>query len=428
MARCRGGGKTAVLAQGAGWERAFDGFRGLGEVVVGETRENLARLFQAVLSADVVVAGAPRQHNLTYQLLANSAADASGPVLLLLHKPAGAGDAAWLRETFPRPENVVPVNVRAPDFEAIGNALRRVGERPLPSGAGGAPGRGGKRGAGRGARRGAGRTPEAPRIWLASYPRSGNTLLRTILNQCFGLRTTSLYPRDLGHRAELERVTGHYERSASAAPPAGQPELVKTHGRPRDGAPAIYVVRDGRAVAVSVRVWFSRDAAPSLREVIAGVHAFGLWREHVETWAPWSRPDTLLVRYEDMTTNLPAVLEALGNFLDRPVLSRRIPERRELAAIGGRWIRNSSDWRDEVTPADMRLFRLLNRAVMERLGYPLEDAAAWEARPPGWHPMALLGQVEIRYWRHRRERYLRRGGRGRGKPQRRRNSAGRADA
>jgi hypothetical protein len=35
---------------------------------------------------------------------------------------------------------------------------------------------------------------DPPVTWLASYPRSGNTLLRTILKQCFGLSSQSVYP------------------------------------------------------------------------------------------------------------------------------------------------------------------------------------------------------------------------------------------
>ena len=413
-------GKAAALRRGAGWEGAFDGFRDLGQVVVGETGENLLRLFDAVLSADVVVAGAPRQHNLTYQLLANSTADSAGPVVLLLHKPGREGTLARLRGTFPRPANVVPVDVRAPDFEAIGNALRRRRQRTQVAGPGGTAGRRGRRDATRPVRRRAGQSPAAPRIWLASYPRSGNTLLRTILSQCFGLRTTSLYPRDLGRNAELERVVGHYERrDFPAGPDPGQPLLVKTHGPPRDDAPAVYVVRDGRAAAVSLRDWFAggAHAGTTLREVVAGVHPFGIWAGHVETWAPWSRPDTLLVRYEDMTGNLSAVLEALGAFLDRPILHGTIPPRRELAAVGGRWIREFADWREQVTAADMRLFWRLNGAAMERLGYPVDDPVPWigaGAASGGWGS-ALHARGQAAYWGCRRKlwetrRSWRRGG------------------
>ena len=48
-------------------------------------------------------------------------------------------------------------------------------------------------------------------VWLASYPRSGNTFLRTILWQCFGLRSASIYPKDLGSKKALEDYVGHIE-------------------------------------------------------------------------------------------------------------------------------------------------------------------------------------------------------------------------
>ncbi len=44
-------------------------------------------------------------------------------------------------------------------------------------------------------------------IWLASYPRSGNTLLRTVLYQCFGIQSASVYPNDLGGNKALQSYT-----------------------------------------------------------------------------------------------------------------------------------------------------------------------------------------------------------------------------
>ena len=35
-------------------------------------------------------------------------------------------------------------------------------------------------------------------LFLSSYPRSGNTLLRTVLYQCFNLKSRSVYGNDLG--------------------------------------------------------------------------------------------------------------------------------------------------------------------------------------------------------------------------------------
>jgi len=68
-------------------------------------------------------------------------------------------------------------------------------------------------------------------IWLVSYPRSGNTLLRTILWQCFGLRSASFYPKDLEGNKTLEEYVGHIKRAPDNSvhfPDISIP-LVKTH-------------------------------------------------------------------------------------------------------------------------------------------------------------------------------------------------------
>ena len=46
-------------------------------------------------------------------------------------------------------------------------------------------------------------------IWIASYPRSGNTFLRTILWHCFGLKSASIYPQDLDmHLSPISKFLG----------------------------------------------------------------------------------------------------------------------------------------------------------------------------------------------------------------------------
>ena len=37
-------------------------------------------------------------------------------------------------------------------------------------------------------------------LLLSSYPRSGNTFLRTVLYQCFNLKSGSVYGDDLGEK------------------------------------------------------------------------------------------------------------------------------------------------------------------------------------------------------------------------------------
>ena len=67
--------------------------------------------------------------------------------------------------------------------------------------------------------------------WLASYPRSGNTYLRTILFNCFGIKTASIYPKDLGGNKILENFVGHIEHSQNKTITfqKGSIPIIKTH-------------------------------------------------------------------------------------------------------------------------------------------------------------------------------------------------------
>lgn len=240
--------------------------------------------------------------------------------------------------------------------------------------------------------------PSRGKIWLASYPRSGNTYLRTILHSCFGLPSTSVYPRDLGGNTGLERLAGHFEADGGHPDPSGRnPVLVKTHEYPKDDAPAIYVVRDGRAATVSL--WEFQSRRPPLPAIIIN----RAWSDHLTAWSPWDRPCTLLLRYEEMVDDLPSVLDSLSGFLGMPPISSVPPTRAEMAAVGGRWVRKHSDWRAKVSERDMRLFNTFNGSMMRRLGYAPDGCHAGRTAGGETGPMGsnLATQLTIRYWRLR---------------------------
>lgn len=208
-----------------------------------------------------------------------------------------------------------------------------------------------------------------PVLWLASYPRSGNTFLRTILHHAFGLRSGSVYPGDLGGNAALEAYVGHIEHGADGRIwfPDGALPLVKTHRLPSDDAPTIYVVRDGRPACLSLWTFYGRIIP--LEAVIAGQHRFGTWADHLRAWAPWQRPRTLFLRYEDLTGDLTGVLARLGAFLDRTPIAHQIPQRETIAGVDGRWVTQRHDWRKSYTADQLRLFDAVNGAMMRHLGY-----------------------------------------------------------
>jgi hypothetical protein len=79
-------------------------------------------------------------------------------------------------------------------------------------------------------------------IWLASYPRSGNSLLTNLLIHHLGIKVYSLYPPGT---ITMPKYT--YERlQKDELPSVIQSQenfFIKTHEVPEDNYPAIYIKR-----------------------------------------------------------------------------------------------------------------------------------------------------------------------------------------
>jgi hypothetical protein len=222
-------------------------------------------------------------------------------------------------------------------------------------------------------------------IWLASFPRSGNTFSRLLLRHCLGLRTGSLYPNDLGGNEALEEAIGHVEHRTPGELlfEPGELRLVKTHALCVDARKAIYIVRDGRAATVSL--WKFFDGKYPLRQAVEGKTEFGLWQDHVESWDPGNRPHTLLLRYEEMVQSPLKAVEAMSDFLSRPIISRTIPSREASLALDSKWITKGTDWREILPPDLKRRCVELNVRQLAGLGYIEPGVATHDAirhRPP----------------------------------------------
>jgi len=206
-------------------------------------------------------------------------------------------------------------------------------------------------------------------VWLASYPRSGNTFLRTALWHCFGLRSSSIYPRDLGGNKELEEYVGHIEHGPNIQKQFHETgiSLIKTHEPPKDNKPAIYVIRDGRAACVSLSNFYK--ASLSLKTIIEGSHRFGTWSSHVMAWDPWNRPNTLIIEYEQLRNDLPSVLKSISEFLGKEILTTSIPDRNAIAQIDGQWVRKKTSWESKLFGADLEQFNQINKEILEKSGY-----------------------------------------------------------
>ena len=121
-------------------------------------------------------------------------------------------------------------------------------------------------------------------VWLASYPRSGNTYLRSILWNCFGLKSGSVYPDRIREDPVVSQHVGHYDgavRGLFSAEFRRLP-LIKTHEWPSDGRKAIYVVRNGRESCLSLWEFLRLTGYDvPLDDIIAGRHHFGSWSAHL---------------------------------------------------------------------------------------------------------------------------------------------------
>ena len=232
-------------------------------------------------------------------------------------------------------------------------------------------------------------------VWLASYPRSGNTFLRIVLHRVYGVPTYSVYQDDdpVAQRVGPALV-GYRPRPADRAIMAGDAEVyfVKTHKRRKaDGYPAICLVRDGRdAVVSAARLRATAGPAPGddralfeqlLREEItrpyvAGQPSSGGWGGNVLSWVDSGGTPLAILRYEDLVVDprgatARAVLSLLPDLV--PVVDACIPSFDELHGIDPEFFRRgvARSCRDEMPDELHELFwaQPANAVAMRRLGY-----------------------------------------------------------
>jgi len=223
-------------------------------------------------------------------------------------------------------------------------------------------------------------------VWIASYPRSGNTFLRIILRDAFRLSSYSLYyvEGDTHHDPSAEALEQapllpRNWKGSLVSDPAAPLILIKTHDPPSDQSLAIFIARDGRAAIHSYYHYHEKYAfeQPSLTEIIAGACQFGSWSEHYRAWRPKSRPNTLLILYDDLVANPQAVIQALAGFLNLTPAKACLPEFHELQRKLPSFFRRgqNSDYLSEWTSAHMSLFNHLHGGAMQELGFPTTPVA-----------------------------------------------------
>jgi hypothetical protein len=242
-------------------------------------------------------------------------------------------------------------------------------------------------------------TTVSPRdAFLVSYPKSGNTWLKFMLTYLLSGREA-----DFDSDSTIIAEVGSHRATPGVLPEGGR--LIKSH-EPYSGPQkrfyrkAIYLIRDGRDVAVSYyytlirRGLYEGDFGPFLRLFLGGgVDGYGPWHQHVESWlaSPLTRRESLLVlKYEDFLEQPVQNLSAAMEFLGMPVAreraeetiriysAERMRERERLSRFHEKkkrrdimFVRTAGpgDWARTFSAADEELFARVTGDLLRRLGY-----------------------------------------------------------
>jgi hypothetical protein len=226
--------------------------------------------------------------------------------------------------------------------------------------------------------------PSKPKgiVWLASYPKSGNTWLRMFLYQI--QRIMGGHPREEDELNKLDRSSMYEARlfglfnrildkpvaTATAQEVTrvrplvhatvvdrvqGGAALVKTHNllgkigkfpilNLAVSAGAIYVVRDPRDVAPSLAKHLGSSIDEAIRVMAQHAYAtqnneeaafetWGSWSEHVNSWTMDPSPQVLIVRYEDMMAEPTETFSGIIKHLRQNPTAEQITEAIELSSF-----------------------------------------------------------------------------------------------
>ncbi|HWA45723.1 MAG TPA: sulfotransferase domain-containing protein [Hypericibacter adhaerens] len=269
-------------------------------------------------------------------------------------------------------------------------------------------------------------------VWLASYPKSGNTWLRVFLHNLFRDPAEPYDINQIDKFSVSDSAAGWYqqldprpvtemtdEEIAQLRPRVHKaitgifPDnvfvkthsaLVMSHGTPaitmEQTAGAIYIVRNPLDVVISYAHHYGRtlDEAilevnrPGLQTQTGERHVYellGSWTEHVASWTSRPNPALHVMRYEDMLAEPERAFGAVTNFLGLTVRRERLLKAIEQSSFrnmreqesqkgfaersdkSDRFFREgrAEQWREVMTQEQVDAIVAAHRQQMSRFGY-----------------------------------------------------------
>ncbi len=223
-------------------------------------------------------------------------------------------------------------------------------------------------------------------IWLVSYPRSGNTLTRSVFNHYFNLGSLSIHGdrADIASNPELGKLVGHIDGDANSIDLEAlrrdeKPYLIKTHNVPDEMTQAedtyVHIVRDGRDSSLSYLKYnhnVAKRAHVTLSDVVSGRVAFGSWGRHTLSWAQANPEKYKLFKFEEIVADIPGFAQQLSELMGLPANTEPFPdiEKFQTAARSGFvGAGRTGNWQKEFSDVEAALFDLYNGPAMRLMGY-----------------------------------------------------------
>ena len=220
-------------------------------------------------------------------------------------------------------------------------------------------------------------------VWLASYPRSGNTFFRVILNSVFDIKTYSIYDDkgDIGADEKTSEVVGHEflpeNFDIKKARDEEKTYYIKTHelldDRINEKDKVIYLIRDGRESTLSLTKHENTFSSLNLNiiDTIYGNTFIGSWGDHVKSWDPKNRKNTLLIKFETLIKEPIKYIKTLSEFLHTQPIGDKIPTFNELKKINPKFFRSgkTNSWEEAFSDEEHMAFWVRNHQVMLDYGY-----------------------------------------------------------
>ncbi len=237
-------------------------------------------------------------------------------------------------------------------------------------------------------------------IWIASYPKSGNTWLRAFIHNLFFISPSAASineldkvtlgdgrkdwygkvaggPVDGMDQHELAQIRPGVHHLMSTSNPDSV--FVKTHSplTEQHGTPtitmdctsgAIYILRNPMDVALSMSHHSGLDVDKTielLAETTAGAPedprniqmTLGTWSQHVKSWTQDTNDSLHVVRYEDLCENPKVYFEKIVDFLGRNWAANRLSKAITFSACDGLKKQEQSQGFRERSPLSKAFFR-----------------------------------------------------------------------